>query len=621
MNPKMPTHISCAFLSGISAIMLLTIGASAAEQSGSWVQDDKRRYYIYENQTVAIGAVTIDDTTYLFAPNGVQQIGWQDVDGIRRYYDPETGEPVTGFLQWRGGEYYIDPQLGKQTTLFTADDKTYLADIYGVLQKDAWCEIEGAWYYGNADGTPLKGEAMLQDAPYLFSEDHQLLTGWQTASDGITRRYDISSEGTPEIQTGWLTIENNTYYADAETGMLCGMQTIEEQTYLFDETGIMQTGFCQLDDKRIFLAENGAMQTGWFTLEQQTYYAESDGAIVTGLQTIENDLYAFDEAGVMLTGWQSISEQNYYFDTQGKAYIGLQQIGEDTYYFNTAGVMQTGSINENGVLCFLDAEGKRIDGFRQTDAGKTYVSPLTGEIVIGWTTVGTDQYYFDENGIAATGIITLDGLNYRFTDVGVYDPVKICLDAGHFAKYNLSPVNSAYYESDFNWKLQGYLKEELEQYNVTVITTRQDKDTDLSLAERGSASKGCDLFLSLHSNACSNPTIDGPVACCTITGTCDQLGLDLANLVADVMGTSQRGSILKRHGEIYPDKDYYGVLRSATAVNTPSILLEHSYHTNLRATNWLLNDQNVRKLAVAEAKFLANHYGMYLKKESQQAPI
>lgn len=31
--------------------------------------------------------------------------------------------------------------------------------------------------------------------------------------------------------------------------------------------------------------------------------------------------------------------------------------------------------------------------------------------------------------------------------------IKICLDAGHYGKYNRSPAVKTYYESDMNWKL------------------------------------------------------------------------------------------------------------------------------------------------------------------------
>ena len=38
--------------------------------------------------------------------------------------------------------------------------------------------------------------------------------------------------------------------------------------------------------------------------------------------------------------------------------------------------------------------------------------------------------------------------------------VKVCLDAGHYGKYNRSPAVSSYYESDMTWKLHNYLKKE-----------------------------------------------------------------------------------------------------------------------------------------------------------------
>ncbi len=85
------------------------------------------------------------------------------------------------------------------------------------------------------------------------------------------------------------------------------------------------------------------------------------------------------------------------------------------------------------------------------------------------------------------------------------------------------------------------------------------------------------------------------------------LGQQLANVVHQVMGTAQAGTIWKRQGD---NGDYYGVLRGATKVGTPAILLEHSYHTNLRATNWLLSDANLQKMAEAEADVIAAFFGL-----------
>lgn len=185
--------------------------------------------------------------------------------------------------------------------------------------------------------------------------------------------------------------------------------------------------------------------------------------------------------------------------------------------------------------------------------------------------------------------------------------MKICIDAGHYGQYNKSPVNGNYYESEMNWKLSGYLKNALEAYGVTVITTRADKDKDLPVYERGRLAEGCDLFLSIHSNACDTESVDYPLACCSINGKADGIGQKLAETVAQIMDTTQKGRILKRKGD---NGDWYGVLRGAASVGADGVLLEHSFHTNKRAVQWLMNDSNLRRIAEAEAETIAEHYGL-----------
>ncbi len=186
--------------------------------------------------------------------------------------------------------------------------------------------------------------------------------------------------------------------------------------------------------------------------------------------------------------------------------------------------------------------------------------------------------------------------------------IKICLDAGHYGKYNQSPVNKKYYESDMAWKLHLLLKKYLEQYGIEVIQTRSNQATDLSLKSRGKASKGCDLFISLHSNACNTESVDYPLVIVPISGKGNKIGEVLADCVADVMGTKQGGRTMDRKGS--GNWDYYGVIYGATSVGTVGLIIEHSFHTNTRATNWLLSDSNLDKLAQAEAKTIADFYGL-----------
>lgn len=184
--------------------------------------------------------------------------------------------------------------------------------------------------------------------------------------------------------------------------------------------------------------------------------------------------------------------------------------------------------------------------------------------------------------------------------------MRICLDAGHYGKYNQSPVNPAYWESEFTWKFHLILKSELERHGFEVTTTRSDQTKDLDVCKRGQLAKGCDLFLSIHSNACADQSADYPLACCTVNGTADVLGHELAEIVGSVMQTSGKPRITKKKQS--DGRDWYGVLRGAASVGVPGILLEHSFHTNKRATEWLMNDENLRRMAAAEADVIAAHF-------------
>ena len=42
----------------------------------------------------------------------------------------------------------------------------------------------------------------------------------------------------------------------------------------------------------------------------------------------------------------------------------------------------------------------------------------------------------------------------------------------------------------------------------------------------------------------------------------------------------------------------------------PGLIIEHSFHTQTRATKWLLDNANLDKLAEAEATIIAKHYGL-----------
>lgn len=515
--------------------------------SGMWTDTAEGRKYCYADGSYAVDVQVIDGISYLFRNDGVQMTGWQNFDNAWHYYDPKTYTAAVGVQQIEEQTYLFDYAGVQKTGWRTVDGVRRYYDAESGKEIVGWVLYGGNRYYVTADGGKLSGECEIEGVPYLLDAEYgSQQLGFQQFSDGKTRYYH--TDGT--IASGWMTTET------------------DGNRYYFDENYVMQVGLTSLEDQLYYFSEDGAMRIGWQNVGDARYHFGADGTAETGLQKIAGSSFYFADNGVMQKGWQTLNGNTYYFSQKnGAAETGIRKIGDSRYYFGKDGIMGT-----------------------------------------GWQTLDGNTYYFSEkNGAAVTGMQKIDGRNYRFTSDGILHIFKICLDAGHYGKYNISPVNHAYYESDMSWKLHLYLKTALEGYGFEVITTRPTQAQDLGLETRGKMSEGCDLFLSLHSNAAPNTTADGPLACCTVTGKADALGLQLANLVHQVMGTRQGGSIWKRVGM---NGDYYGVLRGATSVGTTAILLEHSYHTNLAATNWLLSNANLEKLAKAEAKLLAEYFGL-----------
>lgn len=194
----------------------------------------------------------------------------------------------------------------------------------------------------------------------------------------------------------------------------------------------------------------------------------------------------------------------------------------------------------------------------------------------------------------------------------------ITLDAGHYGYYNQSPIYKSYWESIMNWKLHLYLKEELEAYkNVVVETTRATQTKDMPIYDRGRAAAKSDLFLSLHSNASGDKSIDYPLVITQKDKTKNALAVSFGHSFQTLMNTKQNYRIWQRLDST--GAEYYGVLRGAKSVGTEGMILEHSFHTNLAAAKWLSSNTNLQKMAKEEAANIASYYGLS-KTESKVMP-
>ena len=209
--------------------------------------------------------------------------------------------------------------------------------------------------------------------------------------------------------------------------------------------------------------------------------------------------------------------------------------------------------------------------------------------------------------------------------------VTIVIDPGHTKNYNKG-VNSGYYEGNAVYKLAQYLKEELESGTdqVNVILTKSSLEENPELYARGQVAvkNNAIVFLSLHSNAIGDATkyekaYGVSVYRSLFLPDSEDLGRKLADAVVEVMapitGVTYSRGVLTREGNA--SKDYYGVIRGAVnsvssvaqAAKYPvkhAFIIEHGFHTNSKECAFLAGDDNLKKIAKAEADVIKEHFGI-----------
>ena len=183
---------------------------------------------------------------------------------------------------------------------------------------------------------------------------------------------------------------------------------------------------------------------------------------------------------------------------------------------------------------------------------------------------------------------------------------KIVVDAGHGQGDNVGV--GSYREGTQMWYLAQYLQQELVKRGHTVVNTRPLITNQPSLSSRGAMANGFDIFMSIHSNANSNPAIRGAIIYDSVADAVDNMETELVSVISKTMNTLNKG-VTGRESNVTPDTDYYGVLRSAVRVGcNNAMLIEHGYHTNPEDANWLMSHDNLRKLAIAEADVITKYY-------------
>ena len=354
-----------------------------------------------------------------------QSAGWAEEDGNLRYYDSD-----------------------------------------GYALTDSWKKHNNDWYYLNEDGN-ITLDAQI-DEYYVNTEGKRVADQWVSVvnedfwdeeNDSEVYWYYYGSNG-KMLTSKFKSIDNKTYYFDADGHMVTGLQSIDGANYYFGKNGdgAMKKGWVQLDvsddpldediawsyfgsdgkrienqvDKRIndayYTFVDGRMVTGWYKLpqtaaeESSSDKAEDSEAAETSAEetAAESVAEAASETGSETAADESSdnqadSEQD---KTADDTTLPAKPVTAAGYqYYDEAGKRAAGWMNITGIPG-LSTEDELYRFYFKSGA------PYFAETGIQVFSVGSDRYAFNTKGEMQTGLqaVTLEGgttANYYFDANGV----------------------------------------------------------------------------------------------------------------------------------------------------------------------------------------------------------
>lgn len=232
-----------------------------------------------------------------------------------------------------------------------------------------------------------------------------------------------------------------------------------------------------------------------------------------------------------------------------------------------------------------------------------------------------------ENSIANaldTAVASTESLLARSSSnnklVIVLDPGHGGSDGGATSKFN----GRYFHEKELNLKIAQACKKELETYrNVSVYMTR-NADAYFGLEQRVGYAKsvGANVFISIHNNSADKGNPHGANVFypnSSYNAEVGKKGKELAQSILKKLvelGIANDGVHIRNSesGDTYPDGsqcDYYSVIRNSKKAGIPGIIVEHAYISNQSdVMNYLSSDEKLKALGVADARGIAQYYGL-----------
>ncbi len=187
----------------------------------------------------------------------------------------------------------------------------------------------------------------------------------------------------------------------------------------------------------------------------------------------------------------------------------------------------------------------------------------------------------------------------------------VVIDAGHGGD-NSGANGYGPLEKDITLITAGAMYQTLSQFNNVRVYMTRTTDVSLSLEDRAVFAKsvGADFLFSLHYNA----TMDHQSYGAEVLVSCVQpyhamgvqFGLIELNELAG-MGMYPRGMKARRGRQ----GDYYGLIRSSSALGVPSVIVEHCYMDETTDHNRCIATAQQQAFGRADAFAVAKYFGLY----------
>ena len=314
------------------------INTSYITLTPGWATIDDKKYYFDQNgRTLTKGIHIIDDKLYYINQQGdIATNGWIQDNNKWYYCIPESQTLATGWFLIENNYYYFynSGEMASDTMI-----GNYYVDNNGIwipgYTKSGWIQTNQHWWYRKSDGS------------YYYSTFQNINGKW----------YYFDADGW--MVTGWLLYNNYWYYFDSDGAMQCNTwYLIDGKYYYFYSSGQMASNTWINND---YVDANGIWipnyrNAEWILSGNRWWYRHSDGSYTTSnWEFINGKWYYFDTDGWMVTGWLRINNIWYYLSSDGSMLEeGWHLIDGKWYYMYSSGAMATNT-TINGY--YVDSSG------------------------------------------------------------------------------------------------------------------------------------------------------------------------------------------------------------------------------------------------------------------------